>query len=685
MSPTPSPSSRPDAGLPLCRFRRPAAQAGAVWCGSPVLRLGGAVHRDICRGCACPDVASLPGAGVRAPCLYRGGLGRHAPRAHGPDRGEPVEVFWCGVHGECTESRVADGVTCCAACPEFRPRDTSPAAAGAPENSVEAMTALLRGPRRGWPDDWPHWGTTLEAHRLLAAEFEKQIPPYPRGRYKGRGVVILGGGPFFPGVYVTVRMLRHFGCELPIEVWHHGASEPVLRHWLEPAGVRFIDLEGYVNGEGPRPRIHGAWASKIYAILHSSFAEVLYLDSDCYPLVDVTPLFDACPSGALFWPDSPLSEAWRGWVIHPAPARDTLLINTGQLVLDKAKCWDALRLAQWWAERADYSFAHNPLGDQDVLRGVWHYLGRPYTMFSQTPVWVDSTYLLCLGEDGRTPVFLHRIQDKFRVPWLPLPSAEGDRVKLYRWDRMPGETQYRNDLPGEELAFGYFREFQRRFDDDPARYRAGTIDRSIWEETVTQNCYRLPERLPPGSRVIDVGAHIGSFTHLALRRGAARVWAFEPDADNWAQGCANLALWGARAALRRQAVWSARGRAGSIPPPRDMNAVGRVVPEGDAVETVPLDDVLDEASEAGKHSVYLLKLDCEGGEWPILFTSERLSLCENIVGEYHCLEWDGKRRGPDDLCRLLVGHGFEVHTSPSSDGLGLFWATRTGEPRGTTR
>ena len=41
--------------------------------------------------------------------------------------------------------------------------------------------------------------------------------------YRGRGVVIAGGGDrFFASLYITVRALRHVGCTLPIQVWYMG-------------------------------------------------------------------------------------------------------------------------------------------------------------------------------------------------------------------------------------------------------------------------------------------------------------------------------------------------------------------------------------------------------------------------------------------------------------------------------
>src|SRR5262249_27084848 len=197
-----------------------------------------------------------------------------------------LEVYSCGRHGECTVNRWREGLACCAVCSDYRARDNSPELADDPVNSVDAMVAALCQPRRAWPDDWPWWGTTLEAHRRLAAEYFAGLPPYPDGKYQGRGIVILGGGAFFPGVYVTVRMIRHFGSCLPIEVWHDAETEPVYPHWLEPYGVRMVDIKAHMRAHGA-PRLHGAWANKFYAILHSSFAEVLYLDSDCYPVANV--------------------------------------------------------------------------------------------------------------------------------------------------------------------------------------------------------------------------------------------------------------------------------------------------------------------------------------------------------------------------------------------------------------
>src|SRR5205085_2739777 len=49
----------------------------------------------------------------------------------------------------------------------------------------------------------------------------------PRIAFKTkRGIVICAGGPrYLPCAWVCIKMLRHVGCELPIEIWHLGPAE----------------------------------------------------------------------------------------------------------------------------------------------------------------------------------------------------------------------------------------------------------------------------------------------------------------------------------------------------------------------------------------------------------------------------------------------------------------------------
>ena len=110
---------------------------------------------------------------------------------------------------------------------------------------------------------------------------------------------------------------------------------------------------------------------------------------------------------------------------------------------------------------------------------------------------------------------------------------------------------------------------------------------------------------------------------------------------------------------------------------------------------------MDLATNHGEKQVRLLKLDCEGAEWPILLTSQRLHLIDEICGEFHeiggqFLEINENRllEQPvfslgncrkftiDALVKHLEDAGFTVsyrrHKRPTGalEGLGLFFATR---------
>src|SRR5215213_2924677 len=59
------------------------------------------------------------------------------------------------------------------------------------------------------------------------------------------------------------------------------------------------------------------------------------------------------------------------------------------------------------------------------------------------------------------------------------------------------------------------------------------------------------------------------------------------------------------------------------------------LPERFEPDDVVIDDVVDLATNGGERRVRLLKLDCEGAEWPIVLTSRRLHLIDEIAGEFH--------------------------------------------------
>lgn len=236
------------------------------------------------------------------------------------------------------------------------------------------------------------------------------------------------------------------------------------------------------------------------------------------------------------------------------------------------------------------------------------------------------------------------------------------------------------------------------------------IDRFIRQMVFARNEYRLPAHLSADSLVLDIGAHIGSFTEAALSRGAGHVYAVEANLENYQIAAANLCTYReqGRVQLQHQAVWRSdtnkdvlyeepypllegttlanTGGAGVI-----WTETGRTVPK------IGFDELVTEVTENGRKRIALMKIDCEGSEWPILLTSKCLHLIDEICGEFHeiggCYDdltppflIDGYNKFTvDELSDFLERQGFQVETSrsekPASKRLGLFFAKRHGAKR----
>ena len=251
---------------------------------------------------------------------------------------------------------------------------------------------------------------------LLEAAVENPAP-WPAGRFAGRGIVICGGGSkYFPCVWVCVRMLRHLGCTLPIELWHLGPHEvtPTMRALIEPFGVRCVDgLE--VRQRHPVRTLHG-WEMKCYALLHCAFAEVLLLDADNVPVVDPAFLFhgpEYYRTGAVFWPDfGRLGPERSIWPITGIPYRDEPEFESGQILVDKARSWAALQLAMHFNEHSDFYYRHVH-GDKETFHLAWRKLGQDYAMPARPIHALEAT--MCQHDFQGRRIFQHRNFDKWRV------------------------------------------------------------------------------------------------------------------------------------------------------------------------------------------------------------------------------------------------------------------------------
>jgi hypothetical protein len=215
-------------------------------------------------------------------------------------------------------------------------------------------------------------------------------PSYPAERFAGRGIVMSAGGPrHFTNAWVTLHVLRRLlGCTLPIQVWYLGPGElsADMLDLLRPLDVACVDALK-VREEHPVRRL-GGWESKPFAIIHSPFREVLWLDADSVPLVNPGFLFEEPAyqeAGAIFWPDlTSLPPDHPIWPICRVPWRDEPEFESGQIVLDKARCWAALQVTMHLNEWSDLYYRY-VYGDKETFHLAWRMLDLPFAMPEQRP------------------------------------------------------------------------------------------------------------------------------------------------------------------------------------------------------------------------------------------------------------------------------------------------------------
>jgi FkbM family methyltransferase len=232
----------------------------------------------------------------------------------------------------------------------------------------------------------------------------------------GRGVVICGGGKYFVSAYVCIRMLRANGCSTPIELWHLGPSEKneTMTSLTADLGVTWVDAHE-VRKSHPSMILNG-WELKPYAIIHSRFREVIALDADNVPLIDPSKLFETgqyMETGAIFWPDyQRLAPGRPIWNLTGVAYRDEPEFESGQIVVDKFRCYRELLLTMWMNEHSDfwYSFIH---GDKETFHLSWRKLGRSYSMPNH-PIY-PLAWTMCQHDFDGNIIFQHRNMAKWTL------------------------------------------------------------------------------------------------------------------------------------------------------------------------------------------------------------------------------------------------------------------------------
>jgi hypothetical protein len=307
---------------------------------------------------------------------------------------------------------------------------------------------------------WAGYPAVIEAHRLGVERCMEQTCPQPS--LSARGVVIAAGGTsYFTNAWINASVLSAFGTALPVEFWHLGRAEmdPQMQKTAAVLGIACRDAR-----QLPQPRILSGWELKPFSILNSSFKEVLCLDADNVLACSPDYLFDEPEyreKGAIFWPDLPPPPpriewippwAWYSVGLDYKPQR---AFESGQIVVNKEKCWKALNLTMWLCAHSDRYF-EVVYGDKDTFLLAWERTGTPYAI---TPHAAGGCTVGIIQRDfAGKHLFTHRCQGKWRYRGRNqyLPGFPGDAEAHAGLDRLRriwhGRIWSMSDQTPEETA-----------------------------------------------------------------------------------------------------------------------------------------------------------------------------------------------------------------------------------------
>lgn len=155
-------------------------------------------------------------------------------------------------------------------------------------------------------------------------------------------------------------------------------------------------------------------------------------------------------------------------------------------------------------------------------------------------------------------------------------------------------------------------------------------DKAVIQEVINEDGYRRwgDIKIKKGDLVVDCGAHIGTFSKLALSLGA-KVIAIEPDADNFKYLKKNTE--GYDRIRRLQAVlWN--GEKVGFLKDKERGELNKIDGRGVLMPSVSLNTVFETFKVK---QCNLLKMDIEGAEYDVLRDFKYLNRVKQISMEWH--------------------------------------------------
>lgn len=185
----------------------------------------------------------------------------------------------------------------------------------------------------------------------------------------------------------------------------------------------------------------------------------------------------------------------------------------------------------------------------------------------------------------------------------------------------------------------------------------------------------------PDIKVVDIGANVGYFSLFMFSSfPKASIYSYEPMPFNFKQLKSyqdhftqfNWVIEPRAVADHRDGITLFSSTLDGF---STMASVFEADQKGEkiAVETLTLEDVF---SKYDLESLDLIKLDCEGSEYAILYNSPKALLDKINLMSIETHPGSGEGENHDDMIAFLKQLGFDLKEQRNSDGTGYIWAWR---------
>ncbi|MBT6489076.1 MAG: FkbM family methyltransferase [Deltaproteobacteria bacterium] len=258
----------------------------------------------------------------------------------------------------------------------------------------------------------------LDAQRIqwCMAQIQRLVPEFPSGRTEKGITICAGGRQRLLQAYAMISYIRKsLKCTLPIELVYVTDVEmkaPAIELFEKDLDVTCVDARVLIERYPyTAPKVLRGYMIKPFALLTSSFQEVILIDCDNIPVRDPSFLFEMQgyqDHGMVLWRDFPgLRDPTGQEKIFELLGTDPTTIpkhahETGQIVVDTKRLWKSLHLNWFLNNNHEIFYKVGIHGETDLYQICINQAGESFFEMPYAPKTIGTHTKFAEGIHGHT-------------------------------------------------------------------------------------------------------------------------------------------------------------------------------------------------------------------------------------------------------------------------------------------